>query len=221
MQITDENNPLFAAGSVSGDSLWRISNGFDFAAQQLDAIGVTLLRSVATNVNGTGIRVAHRKRGYKIPPDLKSIRRTAQYGNRPVFSRTSTPMAPPMIFPIVWGLNRVTRTPWREIFTESRRRGHQRRARGQLRRELFLRQHHRRDISDEHQRSGGKPKFHFWLRSRQVTVAQQQKLDSAYDDYAAQYNTLFVSGAGNGGPGSGSVAPPSTCYNGISVGAYG
>jgi hypothetical protein len=40
--------------------------------------------------------------------------------------------------------------------------------------------------------------------------------DDAYDDYAAQYNTLFISGAGNGGP----VLPPSTCYNGISAGGY-
>ena len=51
----------------------------------------------------------------------------------------------------------------------------------------------------------------------QVPVAEQQAIDSAYDNYAAQFNTLFVSGAGNGG----SVCPPSTCYNGISVGAYG
>jgi hypothetical protein len=46
-----------------------------------------------------------------------------------------------------------------------------------------------------------------------TTVAQQQAIDSNYDDYAAQFKTLFVSGAGNGGP----VYPPSTCYNGISV----
>jgi hypothetical protein len=51
----------------------------------------------------------------------------------------------------------------------------------------------------------------------QVPVAEQQAIDSAYDNYAAQYKTLFVSGAGNSGP----VCPPSTCYNGISVGAYG
>jgi hypothetical protein len=47
-----------------------------------------------------------------------------------------------------------------------------------------------------------------------VTIALQQAVDSAYDNYAAQNNTLFVSGAGNGGP----VSPPATCYNGIGVG---
>lgn len=40
---------------------------------------------------------------------------------------------------------------------------------------------------------------------------------SYYDNYAAQYGTLFISGAGN----SGDVSPPSTMYNGISVGAIG
>jgi hypothetical protein len=50
-----------------------------------------------------------------------------------------------------------------------------------------------------------------------VPTKEQQAIDSAYDNYAAQYNTLFISGVGNGGP----VNPPATCYNGIGVGAYG
>lgn len=48
-------------------------------------------------------------------------------------------------------------------------------------------------------------------------LALQTAVDSTYDTYAAQYNTLFVSGAGNGGP----VYPPATCYNGLAVGDYG
>src|SRR5665213_455186 len=52
------------------------------------------------------------------------------------------------------------------------------------------------------------------------TVSDQQTLDSAYDNYAVKYGTLFVSGAGNGaGSGNnGFVNPPATCYNGIGVG---
>lgn len=50
-----------------------------------------------------------------------------------------------------------------------------------------------------------------------ATSSQQQAIDSNYDNYAAQYNTLFVSGVGNGG----AVNPPATCYNGVGVGAYG
>lgn len=50
-----------------------------------------------------------------------------------------------------------------------------------------------------------------------VSVGDQQDLDSAFDDYTAQFGTLFVSGAGNGGI----VNPAATCYNGIGVAAYG
>ncbi len=49
------------------------------------------------------------------------------------------------------------------------------------------------------------------------TNPPQQILDTQYDNYAAQHNVLFVSGAGNSGPPS----APATAYNGIGVGAYG
>ncbi|HEU5125664.1 MAG TPA: S8 family serine peptidase [Verrucomicrobiae bacterium] len=49
------------------------------------------------------------------------------------------------------------------------------------------------------------------------TVSEQIESDANYDHYAARFNTLFISGAGN----SGTVNPPSTSYNGISVGAFG
>jgi hypothetical protein len=48
------------------------------------------------------------------------------------------------------------------------------------------------------------------------TNVQQQVYDSHYDNYAAQFGALFVSGIGNGG----AVNPPSTCYNGLGVGAF-
>ncbi len=47
-----------------------------------------------------------------------------------------------------------------------------------------------------------------------VSTNEEEAINSAYDDYAAQYRTLFVSGAGNGGP----VNPPASCYNGLGVG---
>ena len=47
--------------------------------------------------------------------------------------------------------------------------------------------------------------------------ARNTRVDQQYDNYAAKYNVLFVSGAGN----SGWVRSPSTAYNGISVAAYG
>jgi len=42
-------------------------------------------------------------------------------------------------------------------------------------------------------------------------------VDSAYDNYAANYNTIFASPVGNGG----AVLPPGTSYNCIAVGVYG
>ncbi len=47
-----------------------------------------------------------------------------------------------------------------------------------------------------------------------MTVSNQEFIDSDYDNYAAKFSTLFISGAGNGG----TVSPPATCYNGIGVG---
>jgi len=51
----------------------------------------------------------------------------------------------------------------------------------------------------------------------QQSVSEQETLDSQYDNYSMQYNTLFISAANNGG----SVSPPGTSYDCISVGAYG
>ena len=51
--------------------------------------------------------------------------------------------------------------------------------------------------------------FAYFVRSTGV--------DQDYDDYAARYNVLFVSGAGN----TGRPKSPGTAYNSICVGAYG
>jgi hypothetical protein len=54
------------------------------------------------------------------------------------------------------------------------------------------------------------------------SVSDEELIDSHYDDYAAQYNTLFISGAGNGGPtNQAQVYPPAACYNGLGVAAFG
>ena len=50
-----------------------------------------------------------------------------------------------------------------------------------------------------------------------LSVADQQAVDSAYDDYAFYYGTLFVSAVANGGQ----VCAPGTDYNCIGVAAYG
>ena len=62
--------------------------------------------------------------------------------------------------------------------------------------------------------------------NQSFTVAKEDQVasDTAYDNYAARYNTLFVSGAGNGvynNVPDPTVLAPSTAYNGLSVAAYG
>ncbi len=53
-------------------------------------------------------------------------------------------------------------------------------------------------------------------QSFNAPVTYQSPYDQYYDNYAARFNVLFITGAGDGGH----VLPPSTCYNGISVSAY-
>lgn len=52
-----------------------------------------------------------------------------------------------------------------------------------------------------------------------LSVSDQETIDSAFDNYAAQYGTLFVSAADNASI-SARVSAPGTAYNCISVGAY-
>ncbi len=50
------------------------------------------------------------------------------------------------------------------------------------------------------------------------TSGEQISVNTNYDNYAAHYGTLFISGVGDGG--GMPVSPPATCYNGIGVAAY-
>jgi hypothetical protein len=56
--------------------------------------------------------------------------------------------------------------------------------------------------------------FVFVTNGNTTEQAQGQQI---YDNYAATYNTLFISGVGNGG----AVLAPASSYNGIGVAAYG
>ncbi len=50
-----------------------------------------------------------------------------------------------------------------------------------------------------------------------ISVSDQRDIDSAYDDYANTYGTMFVSSVNNGG----FVTPPGTAYNSIGVACAG
>ena len=192
-------------------------------AQQLNAIGVTLLRSVITNADGTGIRIAQPEaKGTNIPPDFE------------VNPANGSVQKPVSIF-MYLGTNGTANVFPNSVGTES---GHADSVAsyfyglpGGVATNVVHVDNYDADYFYTSIIAATLPpnindpvvnqSFIFGYVPAQVTVAQQQQLDSQFDDYAAQYDTLFVSGAGNGGPGSGTVAPPSTCYNGLSVGAYG
>ena len=48
-------------------------------------------------------------------------------------------------------------------------------------------------------------------------LGEESTVDPAYDNYAANHNTIFASAVGNGG----AVLPPGTGYNCIAIGVYG
>jgi hypothetical protein len=186
--------------------------------QTLDQIGVTLLRAVTTNVNGTGVRVAQPEAGFD------------QVTNWEV--NPGTVGRPPGFFTYISANGSTTNFP-NSLSSES---GHADAVAGifygisggvatnvahadNYDANYFVQIHSigvslvvslpSTNIND--------PVVNQSFVFSGATTGQQQAIDSAYDNYAAQFNTLFVSGIGNGGP----VNPPATCYNGIGVGAYG
>lgn len=52
-----------------------------------------------------------------------------------------------------------------------------------------------------------------------TNTAEQKQMEQDYDNYAAKFNVLFVSGVGNGN--GDPVLSPGSAYNGIGVAAYG
>jgi len=56
-----------------------------------------------------------------------------------------------------------------------------------------------------------------------ITIQNQIDYDQEFDDYAAKHGILLVSGVGNGDTNfyQGAVNVPASCYNGIGVAAYG
>jgi hypothetical protein len=180
-------------------------------ASNLDTIGVTLLRTVTTNVNGTGIRVA------QVEASSASLD----------FEVNPNVVGQPINLFTYYSTNGSATNFPNSVGTES---GH-----GDSVAAYFYGQSG--GVATNVAHVDNYDANYFWKSNVDVvqqpnindpvgnqsfiftgtTVGQQQTIDSKYDNYAAQYKTLFVSGIGNGG----AVNPPATCYNGIGVGAYG
>jgi hypothetical protein len=181
-------------------------------AQYFDTIGVTLLQTVTTNVNGAGIRVGQAEAGapyWEVNPGASGVRQ------------------PTSLFTYFYGTSPYSSVSTANTFTNS----------------LGLESGHADGVAGNfygmpsgvatnvmHVDNYEANTFVNYYVNQSHSISDrvvnqsfigatniQSVYDQIYDWYAARYNTLFVSGIGNGGP----VYPPATCYNGIGVGAYG
>jgi len=183
-------------------------------AQSLDTIGVTLLRTVTTNVNGTGIRVAQ--------PEAFDLY-TTNWEVNPNSSQVEHPVS---LFTYTSSLGSVSSYP-NSINTES---GHADGVAeffygmpdGVATNVVHVDNYDANYFFNSIVAAHTPPNINDRVVNQSFTFGNvatntQVLLDTNYDNYAARYNTLFISGANN----SGSVSPPATCYNGLGVGAYG
>jgi hypothetical protein len=196
-------------------------------ASNLDTIGVTLLRTVTTNVNGAGIRVAQPESGsgtatnWQVNPGavgqpvslftyFSSSGTANNFPNAVGAESGHADTVAGYFYGILGGV--ATNVAHVNSYAAS-----------------YFVQVYERIIGSSTNYTASLPSANIndpvvnqsfiFLNSDYTPVStnEQKAIDSAYDNYAAQYNTLFVSGVGNGG----AVNPPATGYNGIGVGAYG
>ena len=189
--------------------------GWTAQAQQLNAIGVTLLRSVVANADGTGVRVAQPEaEGTNIPPDFE-VNPADGSVQQPVslFLYINT-NGTANVFPNSLGTESVHADTVAAYFYGLP---------GGVASNVTHVDNYNADyfytgiISAAQPTNVNDPVVNQSFIFPGTTIAEQQSLDSLFDNYAAGYGTLFVSGVGNGGP----VSPPSTCYDGIGVAVYG
>jgi hypothetical protein len=198
-------------------------------AQNLDAIGVTLLQAVTTNVNGAGIRVAQPEGGYgtatnwEVNPGAGGVGQPGSLFT--YFSSSGTANS----FPNAVGAESGHADGVAEYFYGIPGGVATNVAHVDNYDANYFVQVSGRIIGSSTNYTASLPSSNIndpvvnqsfiFLNSdsTHVSTNEQQAIDTAYDNYAAQYNTLFISGVGNGG----AVNPPATCYNGIGVGAYG
>jgi hypothetical protein len=184
----------------------------------LDTIGVTLLRTETTNVNGTGIRVAQPEAGLDTnnPAMIWEINPANVGQPTSLFTYTSSGGST-TDYPNSLGTNSWHAEDVADNFYGT--------PNGVATNVVHVDNYEANDFYD----SVVAATFPANINDRVVNqsfifndaaVSNQESIDSIYDDYAAKFRTLFVSGAGNGvdSGNGGLVNPPATCYNGIGVG---
>jgi hypothetical protein len=179
-------------------------------ASTLDNIGVTLLRSVTTNLNGEGIRVAQ-------PEASLST-------NSPVFQVNPAAIGQPVSLFTYYSIEGTSTNYPNSVGEESAH------ANGVaailsgipdgVATNVAHIDNHEADyfintyIDSASPPDPGAPIVNQSFTFGALSTGVQQQVDQAFDDAAALHGTLFISGADN----SGTVKAPATCYNGIGVG---
>ena len=175
-------------------------------ASNLDTIGVTLLRAVTTNINGAGIRVAQAEAGYETATNWQ-VNPSASGIEQPVslFTYYST-SGSNNYFPNAVGAESGHADAVAGNFYGM--------SGGVATNVTHVDNYEANYFINNIVNTGTSIPAHVVNQSFTYGT-YNTNIDQIYDNYAARYNTLFVTGAGfNGSP----VYSPATCYNGIGVG---
>jgi Subtilase family len=201
---------LIAAGVFLGQTAGQ--------AQALDQIGLTILRALTTNLNGSGIRVAQVEAGYgtttnwQVNPSvvahplgfltyLSSSGSTTNFPNALGGESAHANDVGNAFYGLPLGVaTNVSRVDNFDANTF---------VQGAIIGGNYIITLPATNIND--------PVVNQSFTFGNVPTNEQTAADKSYDNYAAQYRTLFVSAVDNGG----NVHAPGTSYNGIGVGAYG
>ena len=181
-------------------------------AQFLDQIGVTALRAVTTNVNGAGIRVAQPEGQVAISPPTFEIN-PANVGQPPGRFNYLSADGATNVYPNSLGANSWHADGVGQIFFGRP---------GGIATNVAQVNNYDADFYVTNYVFNlapalGEPVVNQSYTFGVLTVGDQEFVDSAYDDYAETFGTLFVSAVDNGG----NVHAPGTAYNCIAVAAYG
>lgn len=194
-------------------------------ASDLDTIGVTVLRTVITNVNGAHIRVAQPEAGYDLGTNWEVNPAAAgQPGGIFIYisangSTTNFPNSLSSesghadgVAGIFYGITGGVATNVAHVDNYD--------ANDLVQVNEFVTPFATNYIASLPAANINDPVVNQSFTFGSVPVNEQQAIDSAYDNYAARFNTLFVSAACNASISPG-VCAPGTSYNCISVAAYG
>jgi hypothetical protein len=190
--------------------------------QNLDQIGVTLLRDETTNLNGAGIRVAQPEAGYNLvtnwevnpvavgqPPGFLTY--ISASGSTTAFpnSLSSESSHADSVAELFYGISSGVATNVAHADNFDANYFYNSIIAGTVPSNIG-------DAVVNQSFTFGNVTNNFQTNGS-VSVSEQQTVDSKYDNYATQFKTLFVSAVNN----QYSVSPPGTSYNCIGVAAYG